>query len=237
LVEFNKKTGMYVPKGIPEQLLNRYTKILQEADYGSYGNAYDSEDLLHHALFSLIGSHVANTAVSIIEVEKIFSGDPAFYKKKALKSKSKITIDYQFESGEIASEEVEVENLQDVFSDKIKRLGGTLSPGQELRLDFTDEELEFDPTLKCTKYTNLNVEDINIPSLFLDEIEKQFKKQLVVDMIRSGKPKGFTTFLTDLQNDRKKTNERLKKENKKLQDEITVENAIDRIYSSDKMFE
>jgi hypothetical protein len=56
-------------------------------------------------------------------------------------------------------------------------------------------------------------------------------------MIRSNQPKGFTDFLTDLQNDRKKTNERLKKENKKLQDEVTVENAIDRIYSSDKAFE
>jgi hypothetical protein len=106
-----------------------------------------------------------------------------------------------------------------------------------LRLDFSDEELEFDPTLKCTKYTNLNVEDIKIPSLFLDEIEQKFKTQLVVDMIRSNQPKGFTDFLTDLQNDRKKTNERLKKENKKQLDEVTVENAIDRIYSDSKMFD
>jgi hypothetical protein len=120
-----------MPKGIPEQLLDKYTKVLQEANYGSFGKAYDSEDLLPHALFSLIGSHVANTATSIIEVEKIFSGDPAFYKKKKSESepKTKITIDRQFENGQLASEDVEVENLDDVFSDKIKRLGGTLSPG------------------------------------------------------------------------------------------------------------
>jgi hypothetical protein len=83
----------------------------------------------------------------------------------------------------------------------------------------------------------LNVEDIQIPSLFLDEIEQKFKTQLVVDMIRSNQPKGFTDFLTDLQNDRKKNNERLKKENKKQLDEVTVENAIDRIYSDSKMFD
>ena len=237
LAEYNSRTGFYIPKGIPEQLLNRYTKILQESGYGSFGKAYDAEDLLHHALFSLIGSHVVNTATSIIEVEKIFSGDPAFYKKKTLKNKSKITIDRTFDTGEIASEEVEVENLDDVFSDKIKRLGGTLSPGQELRLDFNDEELEFDPTLKCTKYTNLNIEDIKIPSLFLDEIRDQFKKQLLVDIIRSNTPKGFTTFLTNLQNERKNTNERLKKEGKNLRPEITFEGAIDKIYSDNKVFE
>lgn len=237
LVEYNSKTGFYTPKGIPEQLLDRYTKILQEANYGSFGKAYDSEDLLHHALFSLIGSHVANTATSVIEVEKIFAGDPAFYKKKALEYKSKITIDRTFDTGEIAIEEVEVENLYDVFSDKIKRLGGTLSPGQELRLDFTEDELAFDPTLKCTKYTNLNVEDIKLPSLFLEEIEDQFKKQLLVDIIRSNTPKGFATFLTDLQNERKKTNERLIKEGKKSREEITVERAIDIIYSDSKSFQ
>lgn len=240
LVEYNRTTGLYKPKGIPEQLLNTYTKVLQEANYGSYGKAYDSEDLLHHALFSLIGSHVANTATSIIEVEKIFSGDPAFYKKKSYKgdkAKSEIIIEHEFATGEIAREKVEVENLEDVFSDKIKRLGGTLSPGQELRLDFSDEELEFDPTLKCTKYTNLNVEDINIPSLFLDEIKDQFRRQLVVDMIRSNTPKGFSSFLTKLQNERKKNNAKLKEEGKKTKGEVTVENAIDRIYSDKKVFD
>ena len=239
LVEYNKRLGVYVPKGIPEQLLNRYTKILQEANYGSFGKAYDSEDLLHHALFSLIGSHVVNTATSIIETEKIFTGDPSFYKKKAAVGKQKITIDRTFSDGEFAREEVEVENLDDVFSDKIKRLGGTLSPGQELRLDFNDDELSFDPTLRCSKYTNLNIEDIKIPSLFLDEIEDQFKRQLVVDRIRSHdkSPKGFNSFFTELQNQRKETNKRLKEEGKRVKPDITFENAIDRIYSDKKVFE
>lgn len=226
-----------MPKAIPEHLLDRYTKVLQEAGYGSFGKAYDSEEILHHALFSLIGSHVVNTGTSVIEVEKIFSGDPAFYNKKAKSGKEKITIERVFDTGEIATEEVEVEMLDDTFSDKIKRLGGTLSPGQELRLDFNEDELKFDPTLKCTKYTNLNVEDIKIPSLFLDEIEREFKRCLVVDMIRSNTPKGFATFLTQLQNDRKKENEKRKKEGKKQKNEVTKEDAIDRIIQNEKAFE
>lgn len=104
--------------------------------------------------------------------------------------------------------------MDDVFSDKIKRLGGLLSPGEESRLDFSEEELEFDHTLNCSKYTNLNIEDIEIPSLFLNEIEHNFKRQLVVDLIRNENPKGFTKFLTELQTERQKTNERLKKEGK-----------------------
>ena len=211
--------------------------MLQEAEYGSFGKAYDSEDILHHALFSLIGSHVANTATSIIEIEKIFAGDPAFYKKRALKNKEKITVDITFPTGEIASEQVEVENLYDTYSDKIKRLGGLLSPGQEMRLDFTEEELAFDETLKCTKYTNLNVEDSVVPSLFLDEIEREFRHQLVVDMIRNDMLEEFKDFLTELQNDRKKTNERLEKEGKKQKAAITFEGAIDALYSSQKIFD
>lgn len=238
LAEYNKRKGAFVPKSIPEQLLDRYTKVLQEANYGGFGKTYDAEDLQAHALFSLIGSHVVNTATSIIEVEKIFSGDPAFYKKNPYvdeRAKEKIVIEKTFDTGETAVEEVEVENLDDVFSDKIKRLGGLLSPGEESRLDFSEEELEFDNTLNCSKYTNLNVEDIEIPSLFLKEIKYNFKRQLVVDLIRNNNPKGFTKFLTELQNERQKTNQRLKKEGKKLKDEITVENAIDRIYQDEKM--
>ena len=83
LAEYDKRKKAFVPRSIPEKLLDRYTKQLQEANYGGFGNTYDADDLQPHALFSLIGSHVVNTATSIIEVEKIFSGDPAFYKKNA----------------------------------------------------------------------------------------------------------------------------------------------------------
>jgi len=84
LVKYNSSTGRYIPESIPEQLLEPYIKALQDNEYGSYGRPYEATDLLHHAVFSLIGNFVANEATSVIEVEKIFSGDPAFYKKKAI---------------------------------------------------------------------------------------------------------------------------------------------------------
>jgi hypothetical protein len=51
--------------------------------------------------------------------------------------------------------------MTDSFSDKIKRLGSTLSPGDEMRLHYTDEELAKYPELAISDYTNMNVEDIN----------------------------------------------------------------------------
>jgi len=46
----------------------------------------DEADLKNQdILFSIIGSHVANQAISIMEVEKCFTGDPAYYKWKKSK--------------------------------------------------------------------------------------------------------------------------------------------------------
>jgi len=39
------------------------------------------------ALYSLVANHVANYATSIIEIEKVFMGDPAYYKYKDVKAK------------------------------------------------------------------------------------------------------------------------------------------------------
>lgn len=236
LVEYSEKYNAYISKSIPEQMLTKYTEALQDAGYGKYGKPYDAEELLPHATFSLIGNHVVNTITSIIEVEKVFSGDPAAYKKKTYgkndeRSTSEVTIRHEFKDGSIAEETVTVENLDDVSSDKIKRLGGTLSPGNELRLDYTEDELKFDPTLKSSKYTVLNVEDVEVQSLFLKEIESEFRKQILVDMIRSSKIESFDEFL-------KKFNEkRLKNadQNKQIKP-VNLEQFIDLIYSNDDVF-
>jgi hypothetical protein len=53
-----------------------------------------------------------------------------------------------------------------------------------------------DPTLGSTKYTNLVVEDIEIASTYLKEIEENFKVQLLVDLIRTGKYEGLNDILT-----------------------------------------
>jgi hypothetical protein len=53
--------------------------------YKPYGNLNDAD-----ALYSLVANHVANYATSIIEIEKVFMGDPAYYKYKDIKPKTDI---------------------------------------------------------------------------------------------------------------------------------------------------
>jgi hypothetical protein len=64
----------------------------------------------------------------------------------------------------------------------------------------------FDPNLGSTKYTNLEVEDIEIPSIFLGEIERNFKTQLIVDYIRNNESKEFDNLLESIRKERAKDN-------------------------------
>jgi hypothetical protein len=45
---------------------------------------------MQDALFSLIASYVANSAISVIEFEKVFSGDPAFYKRSTVEKTQRV---------------------------------------------------------------------------------------------------------------------------------------------------
>ena len=77
-------------------------------------------------------------------------------------------------------------------SDKIKRLGSALSPGEELRLDYTKRELEkYGMELERSEYTNLNIDDLEIPSVFLDVAENRFKAQILVDIFRRRRSDAF----------------------------------------------
>ena len=59
-----------------------------------------------------------------------------------------------------------------------------LSPGAELRTDFSKEEYERFPWLKGTKYVNATIKDVKANSLFFDEIKDIFTRQLVADQLR-----------------------------------------------------
>ena len=221
LVTLDEDTGLYIPSKIPEQLLNIYAKQLEK--YVGYGSVYKmSKEDQASVLYSLIGNNVVNTITSVIEVEKILSGDPAFYKMKANTKKdqgtSKFTVDYNFGNGMAVSETFDVQNLSDTYSDKIKRLSGLLSPGEELRFDYNSNELYYDSTLSTTKYTNLNVEDIEVPSLFLQQIKDLFKVQLVIDSIRCHQlDEEFRKFYVEVQEEENK-----KKNHKKLSNEDVI---------------
>ena len=103
--------------------------------------------------------------ISIEEIEKVFTGDPAFYKNYSDKQK------IQFED-----DEYNIDFVTDKHSDKIKRLGAILSPGQKLRTDYPDYILKKYPELRSTKYTVLNVGDIKSKSEYLTEIRSIFAK-------------------------------------------------------------
>ena len=230
-----KQNGMYIPNGIPTQLIRSYANKISKtlSDESTPLSTTQGMDPIvgQDALFSLIANYVANSAISTIEFEKVFSGDPAFYSMKNqgkasrieskkdlptkgkfgvtyitqdeekayrwngdnyievadedIKSLQKITDQVELPDGQIAETSVFVDIMTDSFSDKIKRLGSTLSPGDEMRLHYTDEELAKYPELAISDYTNMNVEDISAQSMYIDHVSSIFKKQLLIDHIRS----------------------------------------------------
>jgi len=85
----NKDGSTYKPTGIPVGLLNKYAnaihgKINNKQTKDAYSDLENST-ILSDALFSLIANYAVNSAISIIEFEKVFSGDPAFYSRKKAK--------------------------------------------------------------------------------------------------------------------------------------------------------
>ena len=171
---FNGNDKKYYPQSIPSYILNYYAKIFDKNGYGfqsyAYGNGHDADYLL-----SAIGSHVASTMLSIIETEKIFTGDPAFYKWKYLENTASILND--------DSTVTDVSILKEKHSDKIKRLGAVLSPGENLRTDYGPDILKTYPELNRSTYTFANIGDINAKSLFLDQVRNNFRRQELINYI------------------------------------------------------
>ena len=122
VVYFDGKT--YLPRAIPVQILdyyhNRFGKsgrVLSDYYEDEAGNVAD-------CTLSAIANNVANEMISTIELEKVFTGDPAYYKwqynRKVLDQLS------------VEGSTQEVRRLTAKDADKIKRLGAILSPGQNL---------------------------------------------------------------------------------------------------------
>lgn len=230
--------GRIKATSIPEHMLNRYAEALQERGLSrNSGNAYDegSYDIAHNMFYNIISNYVLNSFISTIETEKIYSGDPAFYKwKKNQEQPSvQVTFSHTINSSDgqqlKMSEKIDVECLDDTYSDKIKRLGGMNSPGAEIRLDYSQAELSLpgNETLSCSHYTVLNVEDIEVPSFNLNEIKDTFRKQLIVDWIRCEKPKEFIKAVELVK-------KQLDGKDAKIDE---FEHQIDLIYNNDKFFQ
>lgn len=103
----------FLNKLIPSNILSYYKKAIAE-QYS--GEEYDVNDA---AIYTAIANHAIRTMISVIEVEKIYSGDPAMYKWKYFKNeklpenvqeslKGTMEIDGYDKEGNPAKQKVEV---------------------------------------------------------------------------------------------------------------------------------
>lgn len=240
--------GHYNPLGIPKQLLSRYAKRL--SNYGiikpsesRYYRPYSSPRIDQDALYSLIANNVVNEMISIIECEKVITGDPAAYKYKNHKESSTVSCDITLKDGTVIKATENVHMISEKYSDKIKRLGSVMSPGSSVRNDYSQDELntEFRGTkintgLDCSTYTNLNIQDIEVQSTVIKSIMDHFERQLLVDIIRCETPDFFNDFSI------REYAKYLEKENgsvnlDKINKKEAFEYGINRIYDDHKTFQ
>ena len=109
----------------------------------------------HIAIVDIISQYTNNSIISISEVERVFSGNPAFYK-------------WNYDQFGII----------DASIDKIKRLGSLTSTGINNRLDFED----FDPMYTCAELKDFEIgsrqfKDTLVP-LFIDSSIREVVKQV-----------------------------------------------------------
>ena len=174
----------YINNGLPNDILKRYQNQIK-SQYGEI----DESTLRDSAIYSAIANHTLRTIMSIIEVEKIFTGDPAMYKWISYKdkqlsetTKKHLTREVTLEDG--SKEKVSVSMLQSKDVDKIKRLGAVLSPGTNLKTQWTDEEKAILKDFGTSKYTFMNTSDINAKSVYLDNIRDIFTQNEIVSVLK-----------------------------------------------------
>lgn len=187
-----KNEGGLFNNGIPNHVLKVYENSIRD----NLGIT-DQNVLRNSAIYSAIANHIIREAMSIIEVEKIFSGDPAMYKWIEYKSKDlpesvkenltkTETIETISSKGKKVKKKVQlqVSLLQSKDVDKIKRLGAVLSPGTNQKTQWTKEEQEIIGDFGTSKYTFMNVGDIKAVSNYVDTIKSIFKQNEVVQVLR-----------------------------------------------------
>ena len=174
--------GRIYSRAIPYKILDRYAKMMKEQGIARSITPYMAGTYDAQLTYSAVANHVANSMISVLEVEKVFTGDPAYY--KYIKSKDNVELTFNLPN---TTEQytIEVSSIQSKYVDKIKRLGSILSPGLNLRTQFSKEMLASFPELKKTQYTFVDLHDIEVPSLFLEEIKHRFKVQEFVNRVRS----------------------------------------------------
>lgn len=162
--------GYYSNNLIPYSVINYYREQLGNRVYSKQDLALKEED----AIFSAIGSHVANTMISIIEFEKCVTGDPAYYKHKTME----VTEDSEIDAGNTVT--FMVDTGRDV--DKIKRLSAVLSTGTNLRTIWDD------PSENNRNISVLTLKDNKIGSAFEQQLRSIFRNSLLRDIYSRKNP-------------------------------------------------
>lgn len=126
----------------------------QVASRRNYYQQIDPTNAEGYAVYDLLADYTINSIISVMEVEKLFSGDPAYYK-----------VQYN-QYGPV-----------DTSIDKIKRLGALTSTGLNNRLDFN-----FDPI--DDEYTVAELKDHEIAERQYFELEQMFTRGSIKETIQ-----------------------------------------------------
>lgn len=187
-------TGLLHNELIPHNIIASYLE--QDTFKRNYPNGY-SLNKMDDVIYSIIGSHVANQAISIQEVERCFTGDPAYYKWQTVPAVYKLNDD-NFEPVVIKGglkkykelhPEINIEEYgeYDVITgrdvDKTKRLSSVLSTGSDMVLDWGENDER-----NNTEYTVLNLSDNMVSSPFYNDLLDTFKLSLARDEYESQHP-------------------------------------------------
>lgn len=208
------RNGMVVNKFIPHNIMRQYREDFSQFPYSAIEKSRMENDIIR----SIIGSHVFNTIVSIQEVEKCFTGDPAYYKWQRVDSVQEVSE----ENGEKTSLDYKTIVARDV--DKIKRLSSVLSTGTNLRTYWGPGQEK----KNNTKFTVMNLADNNVTSSYHGMLYDAFRNSLIRDMVSVNNPELVDSELIELTNSKDKQENQYKQlsdEQKKFVDEQSVNSA------------
>lgn len=183
---------------IGEDLSNKYIPINFVEEFEKISSKTDSRDKGTDVIYSIIASHAINSAISTIEIEKCFTGDPALYKwqKELMIYKPnddsfvpvisdertlEAWIDKHDQDGDKSSYSAYyMITGRDV--DKLKRLSSVLSTGTNLRTKWGDTKDQEDRS--DSKFQVLQLSDNEIGSTVYDTLYSMFRKSLIKDMFQ-----------------------------------------------------
>lgn len=183
---------------IGEDLSNKYIPINFVEEFEKISSKTDSRDKGTDVIYSIIASHAISSAISTIEIEKCFTGDPALYKwQKELmiykpNDDSFVPVISDERTLEAWIDKHDPDGDKSSYSayymitgrdvDKIKRLSSVLSTGTNLRTKWGDTKDQEDRS--DSKFQVLQLSDNEIGSTVYDTLYSMFRKSLIKDMFQ-----------------------------------------------------